>query len=147
VVPFLVLLASLLLLLQPRIARLVGPRDPGAPGGWALYPVLFVAGVYGGYFGGALGVILIGVLALTVQDELRRINALKTLLSLTVSTVTVVAFGVFGPVDWRGVAVVAPATLVGGFLGARVARRLDDRVLRMFVVAFGVAVAVWLYLR
>lgn len=147
VVPFLVLLASLLLLVQPRIARLVGPPHPGARDGRALYPVLFVAGAYGGYFGGALGVILIGVLALTVHDELRRINALKTLLSLTVSTVTVVAFGMFGPVHWTGVAVVAPATLVGGFLGARVARRLNDRVLRVFVVAFGVAVSVLLYLR
>jgi Predicted permeases len=147
VVPFLVLLASLLLAFQPRIARLIGPPKPGAPDSRLIYPILFVSGGYGGYFGGALGVILIGVLALTVHDTLRRINALKTVLSLTASTVTVVAFGIFGPVDWIGVAVVAPATLVGGLLGARVARRLNDRVLRACVVVFGVVVAAYLFTR
>lgn len=147
VVPFLVLFASVLLAFQPRIATLVGPPQPGQQDARALYPALFLGGVYGGYFGGALGVILIGVLALTVHAPLRRINALKTVLSLIVSTVGVVAFGLFGPVDWAGVAVVAPSTLVGGFLGARVARRLNDRVLRACVVGFGVAVSILLYLR
>jgi uncharacterized membrane protein YfcA len=108
---------------------------------------MFVAGGYGGYFGGALGVILIGVLSLTVHDSLRRVNAVKGALSLVVSSVTLLAFGLFGPVNWAGVAVVAPAALVGGYGGARLARRLDDRVLRWCVVVFGVTVAVLLYLR
>jgi uncharacterized membrane protein YfcA len=148
VVPFLVLAASLLLALQPRIARLVATPQPGGPDNLrVLLPAIFVAGGYGGYFGGALGVILIGVLALTVHDSLRRINALKAALSLVVASVTVVAFGLFGPVNWAGVAVVAPAALVGGYLGARIARRMPDRVLRWCVVGFGVTVAVLLYLR
>jgi uncharacterized protein len=207
VVPFLVLAASLLLALQPRIRRLVrvpsqaasndalpanappddagpgkaGPDDarpdntnpgdaspdnvvPGSAGPHhtgphhtgpdrtspdnmaVLLPVTFLAGGYGGYFGGALGVILVGVLSLTVQDSLRRINAAKAVLSLVVASVTVVAFGLFGPVNWVGVAVVAPATLVGGYLGAHLARRLPDRVLRWCVVCFGVTVAILLYL-
>lgn len=146
VVPILVLLASLLLALQPRISRLVGPPEPGAPARrLPLYLAVFVASIYGGYFGGALGVILIGVLALTVHDSLRRLNALKAALSLVVATVTVVAFGLFGPVDWLAVAIVAPAALVGGFVGARIARRLNDRVLRWCVVVFGVGVAIYLF--
>ncbi len=148
VVPFLVLLSSLLLAVQPRVAKLIGPPRPGDPdNARALYPAVFVASIYGGYFGGALGVILLGVLALTVHDSLRRINAAKSALSLVVSTVTVLAFGLFGPVNWAGVAVVAPAALIGGFLGAKIARRLNDRVLRWFVVTFGVAVSVFLYVR
>jgi uncharacterized protein len=148
VVPFLVLAASLLLAFQPRIRRLVGPPAPGeADNLRLLLPVVFLAGGYGGYFGGALGVILIGVLALTVHDTIGRINAVKAGLSLVVASVTVVAFGLFGPVNWAGVAVVAPAALVGGYLGARVARRLSDRVLRWCVVVFGVTVSVLLYLR
>jgi uncharacterized membrane protein YfcA len=146
VVPFLVLAASLLLALQPRISRLVGEPRHGT-NRKVLYPAVALGAVYGGYFGGALGVILLGVLALTVPDTLRRLNGLKALLSLVVASVTVVAFGLFGPVDWVAVAILAPLTLLGGFLGARLARRLDDRVLRPAVVVFGVVVAVLLFLR
>ena len=148
VVPFLVLAASLLLAAQPKVARLVGAPDPDSPvNGRVLYPAVGLAAVYGGYFGGALGVILLGVLALTVHDTLRRLNGLKAVLSLIVASVTVVVFALFGPVDWVTVALIAPAALAGGYLGARVARRLDDRVLRWAVFTFGVVVAVLLYLR
>lgn len=148
VVPFLVLFASLLLAAQPRIAAALGrPSADHRDARRVLYPAVALAAVYGGYFGGALGVILIGTLALTVQDSLRRLNALKSVLSLVVATVTVFVFGVFGPVDWAAVAVVAPASLLGGFAGARAARRLNDRVLRWCVVGFGLVVAVLLFVR
>ncbi len=148
VVPFLVLFASLLLAAQPRVARLVGqPTGDHRDAARVLYPAVALAAVYGGYFGGALGVILLGTLALTVHDTLRRLNALKGALSLVVATVTVLAFGVFGPVDWAAVGVVAPTSLLGGFAGARVARRLNDRVLRWCVVGLGIVVAVALLVR
>ena len=148
VVPFLVLFASLLLAVQPRVARLLGqPSADHRDAGRILYPSVLAASVYGGYFGGALGVILVGTLALTVHDTLRRLNALKGVLQLVVASVTVLVFALFGPVDWAAVAVVAPAALFGGFAGARVARRLNDRVLRRCVVVFGVAVAVLLFAR
>jgi uncharacterized membrane protein YfcA len=148
VVPFLVLLASLLLAAQPAIRRRLGePSADPRQHRRVLYPTVVVAGGYGGYFGGALGVILIGTLALTVPDTLRRLNALKGVLSLVVASVTVVAFSLFGPVDWVGVGAIAPASLLGGFAGGRVARRLDDRVLRWCVVVFGLTVAVLLFLR
>jgi uncharacterized membrane protein YfcA len=148
VVPFLVLFASLLLAAQPWVAAALGrPSADHRDARRVLYPAVTVAAVYGGYFGGALGVILVGTLALTVHDTLRRLNALKSVLSLVVATVTVAVFGLFGPVDWAVVAVVAPAALLGGLAGARVARRLDDRVLRWCVVGFGLTVAVVLFLR
>jgi len=148
VVPFLVLFASLLLGAQPRIAAALGrPSADHRDARRVLYPAIGLAAVYGGYFGGALGVILVGTLALTVQDSLRRLNALKAVLSLVVATVTVAMFGLFGPVDWAAVGVVAPAALLGGLAGARVARRLDDRVLRWCVVGFGIVVAVVLFVR
>jgi uncharacterized membrane protein YfcA len=149
VVPFLVLFASLLLAAQPAIRRRLGGAGAGdrREGGRVLFPAITTAGVYGGYFGGAMGVILLGTLAATVHDSLRRLNALKGVLQLVVASVTVVVFGLFGPVDWVAVAAVAPAALLGGFAGARVARRLNDRVLRWCVVVFGLAVAVLLYIR
>jgi uncharacterized membrane protein YfcA len=148
VVPVLVLLASLLLAVQPLLTRRLrkaeeeGPRrDPV----W-LYAALFVATVYGGYFGGALGVILVGVLGVGLH-RLKLANALKSALSAVTATVTLVVFGLFGPVAWLVVAVAAPASLIGGFLGARVATRIPTTPLRVFIVLFGVAVSAYLFTR
>ncbi|TKJ20641.1 sulfite exporter TauE/SafE family protein [Blastococcus sp. CCUG 61487] len=148
VVPVLVLLASLLLAVQPLLTtRLRRGEDDGetADPAW-LYVALFLATVYGGYFGGALGVILVGVLGLALH-RLKLANALKSALSAITATVTVVVFGLFGAVHWGVVAVAAPASLLGGFLGARVAMRVPTTPLRIFIVCFGVAVSVYLFLR
>jgi uncharacterized membrane protein YfcA len=148
VVPFLVLVASLMLAAQPRVSRFMGAlRDGAQANKKVLYPAIGLASVYGGYFGGALGVILLGTLALTVPESLRKLNGLKSVLQLVVASVTVVAFGIFGPVDWVAVAIIAPAALVGGFAGGRIARRLDDKLLRKVVVVFGIAVAIFLFVR
>ena len=148
VVPVLVLLASLLLAVQPLLNRRLR-RDESVGGRgdpvW-LYVALFLATVYGGYFGGALGVILVGVLGLALH-RLKLANALKSLLSAVTATVTVVIFGLFGPVHWIVVGVAAPASLLGGFVGARVATRIPTTPLRVFIVTFGVAVSIYLFLR
>jgi uncharacterized membrane protein YfcA len=145
VVPVLVLLASALLGLSPQIKRWIGAPEPGAPDRTAvLLPAIFVAAVYGGYFGGALGVIVISTLSLCAHDTLVRLNALKGLLSLVIASVTVVIFAIDAPVDWLAVVLIAPTTLVGGYLGARVARRLPENVLRWSVVVLGLAVGLYL---
>lgn len=147
VVPVLVILASVVLALGPALKRWTGAPEVGSRDRAVLLPVvMFAAGVYGGYFGGALGVILISALSLIAQDTLGRLNALKGLLSLVACTVTVVIFGIGAPVDWQAVAILAPTTLIGGYLGARASRRLPDRVLRWCVVVLGVGVGVHLLL-
>jgi len=148
VVPILVLLASLLLAVQPLLTRRLKREDDAArtrDPAW-VYVVLFLAATYGGYFGGALGVILVAVLG-TALHRLKLANALKSVLSAVTATVTVVVFGFFGPVHWLVVAVAAPASLVGGFVGARVATRIPTTPLRVFIVVFGIAVAIYLFLR
>lgn len=149
IVPFLVLMGSVLLWLQPRIARYVLARtEAGGRGQTAqLHVAIFLAAVYGAYFGGGLGVILLAVLGIFVADHLQRLNGLKAAISLLVNTVALAAFALFGPVDWMAVAVVAPASLLGGYAGGRLARRLSPDVLRTTIVAFGIAVATWLALR
>jgi uncharacterized membrane protein YfcA len=147
VVPALVLLASALLAVSPQIKRWIGAPEPGAPDRTAvLLPAIFLAAVYGGYFGGALGVIVISTLSLCAHDTLIRLNALKGLLSLVIASVTVVIFALGAPVDWLAVALLAPTTLVGGFLGAKLARRLPENVLRWSVVVLGFAVGLYLLL-
>jgi uncharacterized membrane protein YfcA len=144
VVPVLVLLASAVFALQPLIRRWTAPT-PGAPDRLTtLLPSVFLAAVYGGYFGGALGVILISTLSLFAHDSLVRLNALKGLLSLVVASVTVVYFAIGAPVHWPAVGVLAPTTLVGGYVGARIARRSPEAVLRAAVVLLGMTVGVYL---
>nr|WP_208383968.1 sulfite exporter TauE/SafE family protein [Modestobacter marinus] len=148
VVPVLVLLASVLLAFQPLITKRLKKQEDGVATGdpaW-LYVALFLATVYGGYFGGALGVILVGVLGLGL-GRLKLANAMKSAISLVTASVTVVVFGIWGPVEWAYVAVCAPAALLGGFLGAKVATRIPTTPLRVFIVLFGVAVSIYLFAR
>jgi uncharacterized protein len=146
VVPVLVLMASLLLAVQPLLTKRLTDEDGVRRDPAWVYVALFLATVYGGYFGGALGVILVGVLGIALH-RLKLANALKSALSAVTATVTLVVFGFFGDVHWDVVAVAAPASLVGGFLGARIATRIPATPLRVLIVTFGVAVSVYLFLR
>ena len=148
VVPVLVLLASLLLAVQPLLTKRLQREDDGTSRrdpAW-LYVALFFATVYGGYFGGALGVILVGVLGVGLH-RLKLANALKSALSAVTATVTLIVFGLFGPIHWGVVAVAAPASLIGGFVGARIATRIPTTPLRVFIVVFGIAVSIYLFAR
>lgn len=145
IVPFLVLFSAALLAAQPALKKLTrGPRG-GGEHTVRLHAMNFGAAVYGGYFGAGLGIMLLAVLELSIDDELQRLNALKGLLSLVIGLVAAAYFAVFGPVQWDAAAVMAVTSLGGGQAGVLVARRLDDRVLRWVVVAFGTAVGIALF--
>jgi uncharacterized protein len=142
IVPFLILFACALLAAQPFLSRVVRPPSGVQERSVRLHAMELLTAVYGGYFGAGLGIMLLAVLALSIDDDLQRLNALKGLLSLLIGAVAAACFALFGPVKWGAAAVMAVASLVGGQAGVGLARRLDDRVLRAVVVAFGVAVAV-----
>ena len=145
VVPFLILLACGLLLAQPRLARFV-QRGTSRGSGPALQVGVLLAAVYGAYFGAGLGVLLLGLLGILLAETLGRVNALKNVLSTVVNALALVAFGLFGPVAWEAVLVVATTALAGGYLGGRLAGRIPSTVLRAVVVTYGVAVSVVLLL-
>ncbi|MEV5709529.1 sulfite exporter TauE/SafE family protein [Actinoallomurus sp. NPDC052274] len=148
-VPALIALASLLLAAQPWLKRRLdaAQRLTGAGHRLMLHGGVLVGGAYGAYFGAGLGVMLLGLLGVFVHDHLQRLNAVRAVLSLVINTVALVAFALFGPVRWPAVAIMAVTSLVGGFFGARVARRLSPGVLRAVVVTFGLGVALTLALR
>jgi uncharacterized membrane protein YfcA len=149
VVPFLVLGAAATLAFQERLRGLVGhPRHMSARrAAVTLQVVVFVGAVYGGYFGAALGVMYVAALALILDEPLKRINALKNVLSAAVGLVTVVVFAFFAHVHWGAVLVLAPATVVGGYAGAKLARRMPARVLRYLIVTFGTVIGLVLLYR
>ncbi|UQU63344.1 sulfite exporter TauE/SafE family protein [Couchioplanes caeruleus] len=138
IVPFLVLGAAAALAFQDRLRALVGHASRRRRG--VLPVVVFVGAVYGGYFGAALGVMYVAALALVLDETLNRINALKNVLSACVGLVTVIVFAVFAPIHWGAVLVVAPATVVGGYAGAHLARRLPAKVLKVLIVTFGAVI-------
>jgi uncharacterized membrane protein YfcA len=152
VAPVLVLLACALFAVQPALASRLRARraERSAPDGTRGIPVpalagTFAASVYGGYFGAGLGVILLAVLGLAIDDALVRINGVRGVLSLVVSTVTVVVFAIGADVDWADAGVLAVTALVGGYAGARLSRRLPVPVLRGVVIVLGTVAAVKLW--
>jgi uncharacterized membrane protein YfcA len=149
IVPFLVLAAAATLFFQERLRALVGhPRQmSGRRAAVTLQVVVFVGAVYGGYFGAALGVMYVAALALILDEPLNRINALKNVLSASVGLVTVIVFAIFATVHWGAVLILAPATILGGYVGARVARRLPARVLKYLIVTFGTVIGLVLLYR
>lgn len=163
VVPVLILLGVTLVVLQPRLSALVAARaerrgETGEArteplsGAWWVPLAVFGTGVYGGYFGAAQGVILMGILGIGVTDALQRLNGVKNVLVAVVNGiaglifVAVAELGLFGieaDVDWLVVAVIAVGAVIGGFLGAHYGRKLPPAALRGIIVVVGlVAVTV-----
>ena len=148
IVPFLVLLACALIAAQPAISRLTDKRAGTGerPGIGALAGQTLVA-AYGGYFSAALGVAVLALLGIFLEDTLQRLNALKALLQLLIGAVSAVGFAFLAQVDWVAVAIIGPASVIGGEIGARLAQRVSDRWLRVGIVAYGLAAAIWLFVR
>lgn len=152
IVPVLIAVALVLVVLQPRLARRLtrdgGTRDPGWPPSvrirLGLVLGVFGAGVYGGYFGAAQGVLLIGLLGWLLTDDLQVANGLKNLLSSMVNGLAAVTFLIAAPdrVDWLIVVLIAGGSTVGGLVGAAVGRRLPAVVLRGIIVVVGVVAIV-----
>jgi uncharacterized membrane protein YfcA len=145
VVPFLILLAALLLAVQPGVARWLQGRGTVHPA-WQPQLAIGVGAVYGSYFGAGLGVIMLAVLGLLIADELQRLNALKGVLSLVINLAGVAVFLATGSVDWLAALLLAVGAFVGATYGVKVARRLPGQTVRLFVVVTGVVVAVVLLL-
>lgn len=141
VVPWLILSGCFLLAAQPALTALLRRRS-SSPHRPAVHAAVFVGGVYGAYFGAALGVMLLAALAVFVPERLQRLNALKAVLSLGINLLAVAVFALLAPVDWTAAGVLAVTSAAGGAMGARVARRLPDVALRIGVVVFGVGVAI-----
>jgi uncharacterized protein len=143
VVPWLVLAAVAMVIVQPRLAEALAARSatPGRPT-FLLRLAVALSGVYGGYFGAAQGVLLIGILGIGLGDHLQRVNALKNVLAGAVNGIAAVLFIAVAPVSWVPAAVLAASSIVGGQIGARFGRRLSPLVLRVVIVVGGIGAVV-----
>jgi uncharacterized membrane protein YfcA len=128
---------------QQRLARWVKQRREidtrPAPehGGLILLVAIFACAIYGGYFGAAQGVLLIGLLGVFVHEDIQRLNGVKNVLSLLVNAVSAVIFTVIADVDWTVVVLIAVGSVIGGQLGAKMGRRMPPNMLRGVIVVVG----------
>ena len=145
-VPFLILLASALLAVQnPVRAWLTSRMEQGNPKtpseGWVFIPV-FLAAIYGGYFGAGLSVIVLAVLGLVLNDSLTRLNALKQGIAFATNVAAAMFFVFSGKVVWSVALVMAGGTLLGGVLGGKLASKIKPATLRRVVVTIGFVVGI-----
>jgi hypothetical protein len=152
IVPFLVLFATALFALRGPINRwtkagLEGDeRVSWAGKTWGFLFQLFVA-TYGGYFGAGIGILMLGSLSVMGLHDIHRMNGLKTVLGTLINVIAFVFFAVKGLVVWPLAALMAVGATIGGWVAARTAKRIDQRWLRAFVIAVGLGVSAWLFLR
>jgi uncharacterized protein len=150
VVPFLILMASVLLAVQVRVREWIQRHARDRSGKenirGAILPV-GLASVYGGYFGAGLSVIVLAVLGLFFDDTLTRLNALKLCISLSVNVAAAVFFIFSGMVVWPLAAVMAVGALAGGGLGGRFGGQINPDLLRWTIVLIGLVIGVIFLMR
>lgn len=150
-IPYLILMSAILLAFQPVLKKFVEARLKKAmhhkTKGALILIAVFMSAIYGGYFGAGLGVILLAVLGLLIDDTLVRLNALKQAISLSVNVSAAIYFGFSDQVNWLVVAVMIFGSVSGGMLGGRTAIFIRPGILRWTVVIIGFAVAVVYFIK
>jgi uncharacterized membrane protein YfcA len=149
IVPGFIAVALLLVVFQPRISRLLADRGrrPTAHAGWLVMLGVYGAGVYGGYFGAAQGIMLLAILGIGLDESLQRINAVKNVLAGLVNAVAAVLFVFVAHIAWLPALLIAVGATAGGVVGARIGRRLPPGLLRAVIVVVGVSAIAQLVLR
>ena len=153
IVPVLIGAALVLVVLQPRLARVVQARRDAhggsapAHGGPVLLLGMLLASMYGGYFGAAQGVLYLSLMGLLLDESLQRVNGLKNVLAAIVNGIAALFFIVVAHMDWAAVALIAAGATIGGMVGARVGRRLPPAALRGLIVVVGIVAIVQLALK
>ncbi|HUN30925.1 MAG TPA: sulfite exporter TauE/SafE family protein [Trebonia sp.] len=153
IVPALIAVALIMVVGQPWLARQVAARQRSRPGagddaehlqlgGPVVWVLVFLMGIYGGYFGAAQGILLLGLFGITFSDSLQRINAVKNVLACIVNAVAAVVFILATHVEWTAAGLIAAGAIIGGQVGARVGRRLPPWALRVIIVCVGIAALV-----
>jgi hypothetical protein len=144
IVPVLIVIALILVVFGGQITAWLAARGRGGNNRITvtMWLAILATGVYGGYFGAAQGVLMMGFLGLFLTDSLQRQNGLKNLLSSVTNMVAAIVFMITSHIDWTAAALIAGGAILGGLLGARIGRRMSPAVLRATIVVIGIAALV-----
>ncbi|HLG63122.1 MAG TPA: sulfite exporter TauE/SafE family protein [Ktedonosporobacter sp.] len=151
-IPYLLLLATLLFAFSgPVTARLRTRSINKTRLSWRSFIGLavaqFIISIYGGYFGGGIGILMLATLAMMGLDNIHEMNALKTLLASCINGIAVVTFIIAGAVVWFQAILMIFGAILGGYGGAYYARKIDPRWVRLFVIVVGIVLTIYFFLR
>jgi len=146
-IPFLILAATGLFAFGDRIRRSLMNLFDGRPAHGLMYSVLFVFSIYGGYFGAGLGIIILAIVQIMGFTSFHVANSLKNLLATSFTILSIIVFGVGGIIAWPEAGIMMLGSSVGGYLGGRYARLVNDTYLRVGVIAFGLILSTVYFVR
>jgi uncharacterized protein len=148
-VPWLILAGAVLFLIQPLVSRFLKKHDPNEPVGssvtFGIMAFQFLVAVYGGYFGAGIGILMLTALGFMHVGDIHHMNAVKTFLASAINLVSVVVFVAENLVWWHYAAAMVVAAILGGYIGARVARRLPAKYVRWTVIVIGFGLALYYF--
>ena len=141
-VPFLILGATLLLAAQEMITRrlkFIAAAHENPTRGWVIFVFTFqfLVGIYGGYFGAGIGILMLAAFGLIGMTDLHQMNGLKNLFAICINGVAAIYFAISGAVNWPDALTMMAGAIAGGFLGAKIAHRFGRKFVRAFVVTIG----------
>ena len=145
IIPWLLLAATVVFALGPRMMKRVTPQSWMGPK--TLTAFQFFVGVYGGYFGGAVGIIMLAVWTVAGLQNIHAMNGGRTLLGGIMNAAAVVCFIIAGKVWWLQTSIMLVSAVIGGYAGARLARRTNPYRIRMLIISISIAVTVAFFLR
>jgi uncharacterized membrane protein YfcA len=150
-VPWLILTAAVLFVAQAPVARWMKAHrpdhEPGPVGQVVLIGCQFLIAVYGGYFGAGIGILMLTTLGFMGVGDIHRMNAVKTFLAAMINGASVVIFVRDGLVQWEYATAMAGSAVLGGYMGARVARRLPAQYVRYAVIVIGFGLAAYYFIK
>ncbi|MFJ4265356.1 sulfite exporter TauE/SafE family protein [Paenarthrobacter nicotinovorans] len=147
VAPVLLVAALLMVLFQPKLQAWIRDREQNPEHaikdkshGILLVILIYLAGVYGGYFVAAQGILLVGILGVFLSGTMQNANAMKNILTLTVNMVAAVSYLIFAfdRINWWVVLLIAVSSTIGGLVGSKVGRKLSPKVLRGVIFTLGI---------
>jgi uncharacterized protein len=141
-IPFLILIASLLLAFQPAVKRWALGGRPALPE-WVGMILQFLVAVYGGYFGAGMGIMMLGAFALYMEGNIHELNAVKTWLGLIINLVASFVFLFKGWILLVPFLALTAGAILGGFLAAKISQRVDSEKMRVAIAAYGFAMVVY----
>jgi len=145
-VPWLLILASTLMMLQRPVQRWLGTHSASKPSSGTVAAIIFfqfLVGIYGGYFGAGIGILMLSSLGFMGIGGIHEINAVKNILAAAMNSMTLIVFAYSGVIVWKYAAIMAVMAIAGGYAGARIARRTKPEYVRTLVIFIGFAVAAY----
>lgn len=146
-IPFLILLATILFASGDALRRRLMSFAGATKGDGLIYAALFTVSIYGGYFGAGLGIILLAIAQIMGFSDFHVANSIKNLLATSFTILSIVVFGIGGLIAWPEALTMMVGSTLGGYLGGRYAKKVNPRILRGLVIAFGLLLSLVYFVR